>query len=128
MPRKGTNLPVGWENNIQFVCNEWGAGTYMISIDFIKKYKGIAKNIGSMTVDTEDNNKVDTVYIKRKFRHKGLGYKLYAIAIERFKYLTSNFHYASDNAQAVWLKLIHQGRYKYKADFWSGRLTIYAKS
>lgn len=128
---KKKRLPSNWRKRIEFEVEEeekcrFHDGSFQIRINFIKGKtpKGFMRYVGTLSVaKCGGKNYVEESDLEDVFQGRGLGKKLYLMALERCGSITTYYHEANQQAQYVWKSLIK--KYRYDTDFFKGILTVW---
>lgn len=124
--KRKTRLPANWRDRIEILQQDtrYGETEFVLIFKKGRTPRGFGRHIGILTVDNDPPHYICECQIRSHFCRRRLGTLLYVRALTQFKSLTTDFHSASPNAQALWKSLIR--KYRYKTDFFKGELTIWS--
>lgn len=113
-------LPWNWRRRIEIVLEDRDEISFAIRWIEEKRPLRADRGIGYIVLDSDGF--VDDVYLEPQFRRRGLGSMLYRHALQHVGHLSTRWRSHSTDARRVWRSLM--GKYCYKTDFFTDRLTV----
>ncbi len=110
-------LPSNWRSRIEIIEHEPGEFILQFKKGFTPR--GFLRYIGRFIVEYKH---MEEAYLRSHFRGRGLGIMVYEHILHHYGELSTHYHRASPDAQRVWDSM--SLRYPYKADFFTGVLTV----
>jgi hypothetical protein len=118
-------LPPNWRKRIELIHrNDEFENAFEIRFKKGQTPKGFFRSIGNLDIEIYDGEAwVESADVEDHFRNRGLGTMMYEAAMNKFGALHTKYHDSSVSARWLWQSLTC--KHLYKADFFSGQLTIF---